>query len=456
LFRSLQSKLILSFLLVALTGIAILAAISYQTTTSGFDEYVTGQGIDTMLSALEQHFRENGTLHGYRNSLTLESPPGAEWERVDPTLPFIVTDPYGRPVDSGPQPSDPGHSEPGRSYSSEAIVVDGELAGYLLYEERPPVVFNRLDQQFMQRITDTLWKSALGAVVVAIVLGFLLARSLTGTLTELHRATQAMSEGDLVQRVPVRSQDELGELAASFNRMNARLQRMLQQREQMTADIAHELRTPLSVIIGHTAAGMEGVLPIDKDMLGVIDEEAHRLKRLVEDLRTLSLAEAGELALDQAPTDIPSLMEGCAAAFQPAAMEKKVAIDVDIEDDLPEMLMDPLRMKQVIDNLLDNALRYSPDGGTIRLAAAAAGDSLRIDVADSGKGIPPDEMDHIFDRLYRVDDARTRMEGGSGLGLAIAKSLVENHGGSIHVESAPGDGATFIVLLPIIPPSHTA
>jgi len=447
-FRSLQSKLILAFVLIALTGILILAGVLYSSTTARFDDYVFQQGLDEVVHTLARYYRMNGTLQGYRDALFPAPNRGGDWHRFDPNTPPNVTDPYGNQID--PRPATPRMPPPAgdTSPARKSIVVDGELVGYVLVAGQP-VNFNRFDQEFLARLQETLWQSAIGAVAVALVLGLLLARSLTGPIKELNRATRAMADGDLVQRVTVRSRDELGQLAASFNVMNERLERMLEQREQMTADIAHELRTPLSVILGHTAAGKDGVLPVDETMINVIDDEARRLERLVEDLRTLSLADGGDLKLDRTQVSIRPLLERCASAFQPAALEKHVGIHVQVADDVPDVLLDPLRMEQVLDNLLENALRYSAEGSMIHLSAFQEKGNLRIEVADSGEGIPSGELEHVFDRLYRVEPSRTRTRGGSGLGLAIVKSLVESHGGSIHAESMPGSGATFIIQLPL-------
>ncbi|MBN2556578.1 MAG: HAMP domain-containing protein [Anaerolineales bacterium] len=451
LFRSLQGKLIIAFLLVALTSTAILAGITSRSTQDRFSEYIFNQEFDSLLYALEDFYRTHGTLDGYQAELFPGPPERPNREPFSPSLAFTVTDPYGGVINRQPDQIG-GRREPAGEDSQHApIVVDGELVGFLTMKPSP-FEFNQFEQQFIGRIQSTLLVSMFGAMVVAVALGFLLSRSLSEPVKELNRATEAMAAGNLVQRVQVRSRDEIGKLAESFNQMNAKLERMMAQREQMTADIAHELRTPLSVIIGHTSAGKEGILPVDEEMIAVIDDEARHLERLVQDLRTLSLAEAGELTLKRQPAKVAELLNACTAAYLPAGLDKGVKIETTTAENLPELILDTARFKQVINNLIENALRYAPEGSAIELSAEKEGAFVVFSVADAGKGIPAEECERIFDRLYRRDDARARAEGGSGLGLAIVKTLVENHGGDIRVESELGRGTQFLIRLPISDP----
>jgi signal transduction histidine kinase len=241
----------------------------------------------------------------------------------------------------------------------------------------------------------------------------------------------------------------LGELAASFNQMSADLTQSQELRRQMTADIAHELRTPLTVVLGHTEALSDGELPPDPETFEIIFDETKRLNRLVEDLRTLSLSDAGELHLNRSEIPPGDLLERAVAARKPEAKAKEIDLQIDITGGLPAVDVDADRMIQVLVNLLDNALRYTPAGGWINLSAKRFQEGVAISVQDSGPGISPEDLEHLFERFYRGDKSRQREEGGSGLGLAIAKSLVESQGGNIKVESQPGEGARFIVELPV-------
>jgi signal transduction histidine kinase len=267
-------------------------------------------------------------------------------------------------------------------------------------------------------------------------------------LRELTVATRAVAQGSLEQQVPVRSQDELGELAGSFNQMAADLARSYDLRRQMTADIAHDLRTPLSVILSHAEALRDGVLPPTRDTFEIISDEAQRLNRLVDDLHTLSLAEAEELPLTQRAISPRRLLADAAVAHGIHAVQRNISLEVDAGPELPDVNVDPDRMAQVLDNLLDNALHYTPAGGQVTLSASGFADFVQLRVVDSGPGIAPEDIPHIFERFYRGDRSRQRGEGGAGLGLAIAKALIEAHGGRIWVESELGQGTTFIVELP--------
>jgi signal transduction histidine kinase len=218
----------------------------------------------------------------------------------------------------------------------------------------------------------------------------------------------------------------------------------------MTADIAHELRTPLSLILGYTESLSDGKLPATQETFDLMHDEAQHLSRLIDDLRTLSLAEAGELPLTRRPVDPGSLLERAKVAHVPEAQRQGVAIRVEAPEDLPQIEVDPGRLAQVLENLMSNALLYTSDGGQIALSAEAGGDTVYLRVRDNGVGIAPEDLPFIFDRFYRADKSRRRHGGESGLGLAIAKSFVEAHGGSISVESVPGGGTTFTIALPSV------
>ncbi|MBT7599445.1 MAG: HAMP domain-containing protein, partial [Anaerolineae bacterium] len=275
-------------------------------------------------------------------------------------------------------------------------------------------------------------------------------RYLTRPIRELTAATRAVADGDLEQVVPVRSQDELGELANSFNRMNENLARSLNLRRQMTADIAHELRTPISIILGHAEGVHDGGLPLSMDTIEIIRDEAGRLEGLVEDLRTLSRADAGELPLDLQPTSLERLLLEARAMYTPIAMQKNITLDIEIAENLPEIELDFTRMIQVLSNLLDNAIRYTPESGQVLLSATQKEDAtVEICVQDSGPGLNEEEVENIFNRFYRADTSRQRDEGGSGLGLAISKSIVEGHRGRIWAESADEQGLAVKISLPL-------
>jgi len=328
------------------------------------------------------------------------------------------------------------------------ILANNKTVGILLIN-RPIYRIGSPGSLFLDRFNLQILLSGLTAIGLALLLAIILSRTLTRPIRELTSATQVVSEGNLAQQVPVRSRDELGQLATSFNHMSADLVRSLTLRRQMTADIAHELRTPVSVILGHAEAVHDGVMMPSLETFEIIRDEAERLDSLIEDLRTLSRADAGELPIEFQPVSPARLLEKVQAIHKPGAAQKNITVSLQVGSDLPEISADPGRMVQVLSNLVDNALLYTPEGGQVCLFAHVVAGDLEFRVQDSGPGIAENELQRVFDRFYRSDPSRQRNEGGSGLGLAIARSIVEKHNGRIWAESKPGEGTTIVIRLPM-------
>jgi two-component system OmpR family sensor kinase/two-component system sensor histidine kinase BaeS len=266
-------------------------------------------------------------------------------------------------------------------------------------------------------------------------------------LGDLVDAAQRVEAGDLEPRVRPRGPRELRGLARAFNAMLDRLRQNELQRRQLLADVTHELRTPVAVLQGNLEAMVDGVYPADAEHLGPLVEETRLLSRLIDDLRTLSLAESGVLELHREPTDLGVLVGEVIAAFRAQAESGGVALRADVPDDVPLAEIDPLRVREVLINLTANALRHTPPGGKVLITVAAAEGILRFSVADSGTGIASDDLPHVFERFYKTADS-----SGSGLGLAIARNLVLAHGGEIEAESEAGHGTTIRFTLPLGPP----
>lgn len=422
--RSLSVKLMLAFLAVIVAGVALQALTVHVATTRAFGRFVAREERARLASSLAEHYRATGGWRGFR--------PGPGFVVVDPQGHLLAGDPrHGRRMQGDDQ----------------AVFIDGELVARVIGPAGTPPM-GPAALAFFRALGRSLVLASVGAALVALLLGLALSRTLTRPLGELTRATEELAAGRLGHQVPVRSSDELGQLARAFNQMSHKLERAEGARRQMTADIAHELRTPLSVILGHTEALSEGVLPPNAATLRLVHEEAQHLSRLVGELRTLSLADAGALTLHRRPTALGPLLERARAAFQHRFAEKKVELAVRLEPGLPEVQLDPERMGQVLANLLDNALRHTPPGGRVSLSAEAGGQAVLLRVADSGAGIPPTDLERVFERFYRADPSRHRQGEESGLGLAIARSLVEAHGGRIWAANRPQGGAEILIELP--------
>jgi len=328
------------------------------------------------------------------------------------------------------------------------VEVDGQTVGMALVTGDAPELSPQ-EEQYLARTNRSSLYAALAATLVALALGVFLARTFTRPVRELTAATRALARGELEQQVPVRSQDELGELAASFNQMSADLARAVELRRQMTADIAHDLRTPLTVMAGYLEALRDGVLQPSPERFETMHQEAQHLKRLVEDLRTLSLADAGELTLNCEPVPPGFVLEQAAEAYRHEAEQQGIELTVDVAPNLPSVFVDPDRLAQVLGNLVNNAICHTPDGERVSLAATQEADQVLLTVCDTGTGIPSDELPHVFDRFYRGGEARKESGAGSGLGLAIARSIVGLHGGTISVESVVNQGTVFAIALPV-------
>ncbi len=303
-------------------------------------------------------------------------------------------------------------------------------------------------------VTDTGTLSDLARAAVAVILiaggaailfGIRLARGVAPPLDALVEAAGRVEAGDYATRVPEvdRGPRELRDLVRAFNTMTARLEVDEAQRRRLLAEVSHELRTPLAVIQGNVEAIVDGVYPADGEHLGTVLEETRVLARLIEDLRTLSLAEAGTLALHREPTDLSIVAAEVARSFEQPAGTAGATIELALADDLPLLDVDPIRMREVLANLVANALRYVGPGGTVRIDGRSTGEGIVLEVADDGPGIPAELLPTVFDRFAKSSDSR-----GSGLGLAIARAIVELHGGTISAESAPNAGTMIRIVLP--------
>jgi len=298
---------------------------------------------------------------------------------------------------------------------------------------------------FRSSFNEALTYAALAAMVVAITLSLFISRTVIAPVRAMSQATQRIADGRYDERVQVNGEDELAQLAARFNRMAEKLNEVESMRRRLIGDVSHELRTPLTAIKGSMEGLMDGVLPATNETFQQIHAEADRLNRLIDDLQELSRVEARAYQLDLRPVDVASLARTVSKRLAPHAESKRISLDLELAPNLPRLLADEDRAVQVLTNLTGNALQYTPEGGKVTISAKRLKDEIQISVRDTGIGIPPEHLSHIFDRFYRVDKSRSRQAGGgSGIGLTIARALVEAHGGRIWVESAGDEqGSTF-------------
>ena len=328
------------------------------------------------------------------------------------------------------------------------VQVDGQTVGLLIAD--PQMMHGVTDnaaQDFLARVNRSILLAALAAGIIALALGFILFRQITAPLDALASASDKIAHGDLTARAPVRGDDEIARVARSFNAMAINLARSETARRNMLADIAHELRNPLGVIQSHLEAMIDGVFPLNQEQIVSLHDETLLLSRLVGDLRELALADAGQLMLTREQTDLRALIERAVTAFQPQANEQGIALTSEMEI-IPPLQLDAQRIEQVVRNLVSNALRYTPSHGSVLVRLTRQGTLVRVQVRDTGIGIAPEALPHVFERFWRGDKSRSRAQGNTGLGLAIAKQWVEAHGGQIGVESELNKGSIFWFTLP--------
>ena len=449
--RSISTKLILAFLGIGIISVTIIAFTALANTRSEFLRFLSDRNQSDIAEDLRIYYLNTGSWEGadtvFRGN-GLSNAPHPPGERGPKRYrPFVLTDQNGVVLVANDRYKAGDKMSASNVEQGVPITRNGKIVGVLV-PISVPFEGDPREVAFIDRTKTLLIYSALIGSVIALLLGVFLSRTLTRPIRELTRATHAVSEGDLSQQVPVRSNDELGELAIAFNKMSAELSRSINSRKQMTADIAHELRTPLSLILGHAEAVHDGVLPPTQENFEIIREEATRLEHLINDLRILSLADAGELTINLQTIEPRRLLQEVASLYQYQTQKKNISLELDIASPLSTIEVDPGRMTQVLTNILDNAMRHTPEGGRIIMAARQQQDRIELSILDSGQGLQTDDINHIFDRFYRTDPARQREEGGSGLGLAIARSIVQAHGGQLSAQSEAGQGLKIMIRLP--------
>ncbi len=444
-------KLFLSFTLIVLISVSLVAVIARRGAVNEVRSFMFRGGmvgLSDLANNLENYYLTNGSWRGVQTIfISPRLGQGGMGGMMAQSL-LLANE-------SGSVVADTQNTRLGNTLTTVELTasipleVGGRRVGYLFSEGG--MGFTPVNEQIL---LGRLNRGVLVAGLIAVAFGLILALGLAYTLLRpvraLTLASQKLAEGDLSQRVDVLGEDELATLGHTFNQMADSLQQAEEARRAMTADIAHELRTPLAVQRANLEALQDGVYPLSAENLAPVIEQNYLLTHLVEDLRTLAMADAGQIELERTPTDLPALVSRVVERFQPQGVTQQVKLIVAPQTVLiPEILLDPIRLEQILTNLLSNAMRYTPPGGQVEITFAATPTTVLVNVHDSGPGIPSESLPYIFGRFYRVDKSRTRGEGGSGLGLAIARQLARAHGGDLTVANHPSGGAAFTLVLPM-------
>ncbi len=489
-FRSLRSRLIAAFLAVALVAVALLAFLSFRVTSAQFGSYLFqgrmmfGQRI---FAALGSYYQSRGSWTGIELQIgQLAEQLGNRIALYD-TAGNLVAEADHRPpgLRGGMMPMMGGRNRLPRM--RQPLVIDGKTVGLLAWT--PPTIPEGTtgpEQAFLMATQRYVWLAALIVGVLAVAFGLILSERMAGPVRRLTEAAHAMADGRLGQKVEVHASEEVEELAGAFNKMSENLQRVEELRRNMVADVAHELRTPVATMQAQLEGMIDGVIPGAPEDLRAVHEETVTLSRLIDQLRELSLAEAGELQLSVEELDICDVVRKEIDAARPEYEAGAVELVRDCPRSLPHVRADHLRIGQVLRNLLSNALRHTPARGTVTVTAEVtmepggepggrahtgegAGSSgpggvprgIEVSVRDTGSGIAPEDLPFVFERFYRADKSRAREVdegagfagglggGGFGIGLTISKRLVEAHGGRIWAESTPGEGTAMKFWVPL-------
>lgn len=470
--RSLRARLLLAVGLVVVVSLAAVGFLSSGITRLEFHDFLRyeeqeqpGAGLLERIASLSDHYLERGSWTGVDDrleeivegepsprSLLLLDENGRLVGASSPQFRGMTVEPLpggGIRAHGAAPDGSPGAGLELMFVGGDLPILDGHGRTIGTVWILPPRSGGDLtpEARFLGSVNRWLIAGVAVAGLLALIVTALLARRILGPVEALTKAASAMGEGRLDQRVPVKGRDEIGELARAFNGMAESLERAEQLRRRLVGDVAHELRTPLTSIRCQVESIQEKLVEPGPEVIASIQEEVLALSRLVDDLQDLALAEAGQLRLDRRPVPLEETARAVARALAATAGGKHPEVRIEL-DELPQVDGDPERLRQILRNLLENALRHTPPEGSVELTGQAAGGWVDLRIRDTGPGIDPEHLPHLFDRFYRADPSRERATGGAGLGLAIVKQLVEAHGGRVSAESRPGAGTTFTVRLP--------
>lgn len=447
-------RLFLSFILIAMVSILSLLIIVRRGAIQEVQTYMFRggmAGLESIVTDLEDYYQSNQSWEGAEQVLkfpgqnqgnrrgTQGNPPGMGGMMSQN---LQLTDVQGNLIVDSRNPNAAGRLDSTELEQAIALQMDDKVVGYLVHEGG--IVFTSGDDtELVNRLTRAAYIAAGVAIGFALLLALLLSSRLLKPVRALTQAASDLAEGDLSQRVAIQGHDELAVLGQTFNQMASSLENAEQSRRAMTADIAHELRTPLAVQRAQLEALQDGVYPATDENLGALLKQNILLTRLVADLRTLALADAGQLQLENIATDLEKLTARVTDQFRPQADEMGIQLQFSKQGNCREISLDPGRVEQIIGNLISNALRYTPEKSWVKIDLDCSNKKAVLTVRDNGSGIPEEAGEQIFERFYRADNSRSRAEGGTGLGLAIARQLAEAQGGELTASNHPEGGAEF-------------
>ena len=438
--KSLRFKILAAMVLVIIAGVVITALNATRTTRGEFNRYLShGQMMRQMRSValLNNFYAAQKSWENVQPLVEQISQMNGDRIVVADSSLIIVGDSDGKLVGTSAD----------KNWDFELFSPDDSTAGYLYIN--PLLDTGTVTSDYLLRVSRSVWVGALIAIVIAFFATLLISRSILHPIEKLTAAARQMQRGDMTARVNIQSKDEIGSLGNSFNAMAESINKQEQLRKNMVSDVAHELRTPLSNILGYLEAANDGKIATDQILVNNLHEEAALINHLIDDLQELAQADAGHLRIEISAIHIDEIILSTYESFLPTCQKLGITLMHDIPDGIPTVKADAQRITQILGNLMNNALNYTPAGGTILLRAFVTGSFVQVEVVDTGTGIEAGHLSHIFDRFYRADPSRARSTGGSGLGLAIVKQLVEAQGGHAGVKSEPGKGSTFFFTVPV-------
>ena len=444
---SIRVKFIFAFMAAVLVAIGLVGVFTSISSKQQFQSFIEESLIDKYSEIVISYYENYQTLAGINSILrpgTGSIPP--EFRELNRTGIVLVL-PNGQILVGDETHQIGSFVSVNTLQKAESIEVEDTVIGYLVIYS-PQFQHNPQEEEFIERTNTALVYASLIAIILAIILGLIFTRTLLRPLSNLNTAIGKMEKGELLQEVPKTSNDELGDVIEGFNQMSNALAKANAQREQMTADIAHELRSPLTVINGYLEALEDGVLEFTPERLGIIQQEVSQLNRLVSDLRTLALADAGQLSIIKDRVNLQTLFNHLQKAYDLIVTEKKIELTFKKDEELEYIYADEGRILQVLSNLITNSVRHTDQGGDIFIDAYQLEENTVIEVRDTGEGIPEEELDLVFERFYRSDPSRQTTSSQSGLGLSIVRAIVETHGGKVTVDSKVNEGSIFSIILP--------